>query len=246
MFIPKQCGHILENRVSNQTLYFYKTLCIIYALFYGKLIIFPMSYILSNLSWWGNKGLSTRVWVGTLGFFILVSLVRDLRNTVRLTKISLWYMCIYALLVSIFTYIGICWYVFTYQFIERYWDVSFSWRFIIRILLIWLWRLKVQRSALCKLNTQKSDGELWGLRQMRKVPVWGQMSQLNNQERAHLPFLCLFVPFGPSWVGWVPPTFERAICFICLPMQMSLSAANTHGECFTKYLGILWPSLDDM
>ena len=38
------------------------------------------------------------------------------------------------------------------------------------------------------------------------------MSQI--KERKNLPFLLLFVPFGPQWIRWCPPTLMRLYLFM--------------------------------
>ena len=58
--VPNQCWHSWENKASNQTLHFYKTLCRRCVLFYGSLLTCPGSCIFYPVSLDGTEGMRSR------------------------------------------------------------------------------------------------------------------------------------------------------------------------------------------
>lgn len=108
--------------------------------------------------------MSTRAWVGTLapGFFILVSLVRGLRNRVCLTKnLSVVYIHIY----SIGSYIHIDWHLLVCIYLPIYWALL---RFIIFLEVYYKELahivLEAESPEVCHLQAEHPEKWWWALR----------------------------------------------------------------------------------
>lgn len=92
---------------------------------------------------------------------------------------------------------------------------------------MWVWRLKVQRSAICKLSTQKSDAELWGLRPMRKVCLRADVPA-PQPCRKSTPALLLPLCSTRALMEWMGPThlWEGHLLYLSTDANVTLSCKH--------------------